>query len=94
MDGPKGFFEAQWKGVSGRYVLLFVRTTGEGHDPWGRAKVVINDRTSMPLTDVSGSRVVIVDLGQETAIEKLRVEIDGKTFPGLAGVEIYRGMGK
>ncbi len=91
LSGPRGTFEATWDPpVLGRYVLLFNRTSARGADPWGEAAVRINDFEPIPVPPrFGGQNVLVVDLGTTLRIASLKATIAGRTYPGLAGLEIH-----
>lgn len=93
LKGPKGTFEAAWDPpVRGRYLLLFNRTSRPGADPWGEAAIHLNEGRPfrLPMSDFSSHEVLIVDFGTVVRFASLRIAIDGKKYPGLAGLEIHR----
>jgi hypothetical protein len=90
LSGPQGWFEATWDSpVRGRYVLLIGRTSTSGADPWGKSLVSINGHWTIELKEMSGSHVVVIDLGRPVGVKTLHIDIDGRTYPGLAGLEIH-----
>jgi len=90
LDGPRGWFYAQWKPPAhGRYILVFARGGTAGGNPWGRAELRINETTSQRLDDMTSGKVLIVDLGLDVPVKSLRLMIRGTTYPGLAGIEVH-----
>ncbi|MFO8011931.1 MAG: hypothetical protein R6X20_01365 [Phycisphaerae bacterium] len=90
LDNPRGWFYATWKPPAhGRYVLIFPRGGEPGTNPWGRAELNLNETKSQRLADVASGKVVIVDLGLNVPVKSLRVMIQGKTYPGLACIEVH-----
>ncbi len=91
LSGPAGWFEARWSPpVRGRYLVLFGRTSTPGADPWGAATMAVNGGKPVPIPPFSGSHVLVADFGASVSIRALRLAIQGRTYPGLAAIEIHR----
>ena len=86
-----GWFEATWETpIKGRYLLLINRRSKPGADPWGPAAIFINgDKITELEYEFSGSSILLIDLGKRITIEKLHIDINGSTYPGLSDLEIY-----
>ena len=92
LGGPSGWFRAEWDPpVSGRYILLFGRDGAPGGNPWGRAFLTINDANPRRIVGMSSAHVFIIDLGLTVPVKNLKLQIQGKMYPGLAAVEIHPG---
>ena len=76
--------------MQGRYLIIFGRATPYGADPWGKALAKINGRITVPINNMSGSHVIVIELSSPTTIQSLRLEINGtRFFPGIKGIEIH-----
>ncbi len=91
LNGPAGWFEAEWNPpVRGRHIVVFNRTSRSGADPWGSARILVNGRRIGILSeDFGGTMVMVVDLGASERVRSVRFEIEGRTYPGMAGLEIH-----
>jgi hypothetical protein len=90
LNKPSGWFYATWDPPAhGRYVLLFARGGAPGGNPWGRDELILNETKSHRLADVASGMVVVVDLGLNVPVKRLRLMIRGKTYPGLACIEVH-----
>ncbi len=93
LNTSSGTIDADWKqAIKGRYVVLVNKTTGEGNDLWGKAKIKINNTMSVNLeNNFSSEKVLVIDFGKITEIKSISFEIkQGSNNPGLAGLEIYK----
>jgi hypothetical protein len=86
-----GWFDAKWDpGVEGRYIVVFGRATAPGNDPWGKAVAKINGDTEIPIENMSGSHVILIDFKSPRKIHSLRLEMNGKHYhAGINGIEIH-----
>lgn len=91
LNGGSGTLTLDWPTpINGRYVVLINRTSGEGKDPWGGTAITVNGKSIGSLgKDFAGNMVLIIDLGSQGPIKSIHFAIDGSTYPGLAGLEIY-----
>ena len=90
LDGPRGWFYAEWEPPAhGRYLLVFARGGAADGNPWGRAELRINETTAHRLADMTSGKVLVVDLGLDVPVKSLRLMIRGTTYPGLAGIEVH-----
>ena len=90
LNGPRGWFLAQWEPpVRGRYILVIARDGKGGTDSWGNATVAVNGNRPTKIEGMSSGRTMIVDLGMVVPITAVRLIVSGTTYPGLAGIEIH-----
>lgn len=91
LDSSEGWINATWQpAVNGRYILLVNRTSGAGHDPWDQTIIKINGQNAGKVNSkFSGNMVLIIDIGKQQPLLELNIVIQGRTHPGLAGIEIY-----
>ncbi|MFH0965637.1 MAG: DUF3395 domain-containing protein [Planctomycetota bacterium] len=91
LDGEVGRLEVKWdRAVRCRYALLINRTSTSHADGWGRAGMFVNGKRVCVLKhEFSGKMVLVVDLGKQLEVSSLRFEIQGHTYPGLAGLELF-----
>jgi len=76
--------------VEGQNIILINRTSSIGADTWGKTSFSINGKLIGVLEhDFSGNCVLIVKFNQQLKISNLDLKIQGKTYPGLAGIEIH-----
>jgi hypothetical protein len=94
LNSASGNLEITWKpALQARYILFINRTSGFGKDSWGAAVLEIDGVTFPKFEyDFSGSTLLVVDLGLDTEVSKLRCQINGQTYPGLAGLEVYHSI--
>ena len=89
LNTASGWFEAKWDPpVRGRTLVLIGRNSTS--DGWGQATLTLNGSIKLPVKDMAGGRVIIVELGSARRLESLRADIGGDSLPGLAAVEIFR----
>jgi hypothetical protein len=90
LNGPKGGLEARWSPpVLGQVILLFGRDGATGSDAWGEASIAVNGAKPRRVDGMASGCVLLADLGIDVPISSVRVEINGSTYPGLAGLEIH-----
>lgn len=91
LDGGRGWIEIVWKpALSAKYILLVNRPTRDGRDPWGQATIFINGSDLGKFKhDFSGKMALVIYFSNQEEVEKLRFDIQGQTYPGLASLEAY-----
>jgi hypothetical protein len=92
LNEESGWLEVIWeKPIMGRFILLNNRLSNSpDKDAWGHASILINDIEITKLNEkFAGSYILVIDLGMNKEITKLRCEINGNAYPGLSGLEIY-----
>lgn len=88
-----GWFEAKWDPpVRGRTLLIVGRNSPMGNDAWGEAATVtLNGTIKLPVKNMTGSRVIVIELGTARRLESLRIDITQTWgYPGMATLEIFR----
>jgi hypothetical protein len=91
LNNDKGWFQAEWpESLVGRYIIVFNRPGGIDADPWDSGTLEVNGRQVATVGSFVRSQVLVIDLGEPVAIRSVRVTIQGRTYPGLSGLEIHR----
>lgn len=91
LNKEKGWYEVNWSvPIKGRYLFLINRKSPPGSDPWGPASIIINGEKKAELEyQFAGSSILLIDFSRKIKIKKLHFDIEGSTYPGLSGLEIY-----
>ena len=93
LNGPRGWFQAEWRQpVEGRYVFVFNRPRPGAGDAWESGGLEINGKPVARIGAFQGGQVVVADLGEVVSIKSLKLTIQGRDNPGIAGIEIYRAQ--
>jgi hypothetical protein len=91
LDVASGWFEATWDPpVRGRTLIMVGRASEPRFDSWGNATLTLNGSIKLPVKEMAGSMVILVDLGSAGKLQSVRADIQGGSLPGLATVEVYR----
>ena len=91
LDGPTGWFEAQWpQPLAARYVLIFNRPGGRDSDSWDAGSVEVNGALAATFNAFDRGQVLVLDLGKTADVRTVKVWIQGEQNPGISGLEVHR----
>ena len=76
--------------INSNPLVLVGRNSEPRFDSWGQSTLTLNGTIKLPVKGMSGSKVLLVELGTAGRLQSVRVDIAGAELPGLATVEVYR----